>query len=98
MVKLIMVPGAIAMARYECPVCGYVYDDEQEGVAWDNLPDDWVCPGCGSAKSLFISSPASQEETAVTARIAGREPMEVTLEKGEYHWCACGLGLRSSSA
>ena len=23
--------------------------------------------------------------------IAGRQPVQVTLEKGEHYWCACGL-------
>jgi len=41
------------MARYECSVCGYVYDEDQEGTRWDELPDDWCCPQCGSDKSLF---------------------------------------------
>ena len=41
------------MARYECSVCGYDYDEEQEGISWESLPDDWICPGCGSEKSLF---------------------------------------------
>jgi rubredoxin len=41
------------MARYECSVCGYIYDEDQEGIRWEALPDDWVCPQCGSDKSLF---------------------------------------------
>ena len=41
------------MARYECTVCGYVFDDDQEGLGWDALPDDWACPACGADKTLF---------------------------------------------
>jgi len=41
------------MARYECTVCGYVYDDDQDGPAWDALPGDWVCPACGADTTLF---------------------------------------------
>lgn len=41
------------MSRFECPVCGYVYDEAQQGAAWSGLPDTWVCPVCGAAKSLF---------------------------------------------
>ena len=41
------------MARYECSICGYVYDEAQEGVAWESLPEDWACPGCGAGKNLF---------------------------------------------
>ncbi|MFC1628706.1 glutamate synthase-related protein [Gemmatimonadota bacterium] len=41
------------MAQYRCEVCSYIYDDEAEGIAWADLPDDWVCPICGSPKSQF---------------------------------------------
>lgn len=41
-------------AKYECPACGYIYDEEKEGVKFGDLPDDWVCPLCGEEKSEFI--------------------------------------------
>ena len=41
------------MARYQCSVCGFIYDEAQEGVLWEALPKDWACPGCGSDQSLF---------------------------------------------
>lgn len=49
------------MAKWECLVCGYVYDpakgDPDNGVApgtpFEKLPDDWVCPECGADKSMF---------------------------------------------
>ena len=49
------------MAKWECRVCGYVYDpakgDHDNGVnagtAFENLPEDWVCPSCGANKDLF---------------------------------------------
>ncbi len=41
-------------ANYECPACGYIYDEEKEGVKFDDLPDDWECPICGEEKSDFI--------------------------------------------
>ena len=41
------------MASYECGVCGYVYDQDKEGRKWSDLPDDWVCPGCGAPRSAF---------------------------------------------
>ena len=40
--------------KYECPACGYIYDEEKEGVKFDDLPDDWECPVCGEKKSEFI--------------------------------------------
>jgi rubredoxin/flavin reductase (DIM6/NTAB) family NADH-FMN oxidoreductase RutF len=48
-------------ARYVCTVCGYVYDealgDPDSGIAprtrFEDIPDSWVCPVCGAAKSQF---------------------------------------------
>lgn len=41
------------MAIYKCSVCDYIYDEEKEGVKWEDLPDDWVCPVCESDKSYY---------------------------------------------
>ncbi|HHY61568.1 MAG: rubredoxin [Bacillota bacterium] len=49
------------MKKWVCTVCGYVYDpaagDPDNGVArgtaFEDLPDDWVCPDCGVGKELF---------------------------------------------
>lgn len=47
--------------KYECNVCSYVYDPEEgdpengiaPGTAFDELPEDWVCPTCGVDKTDF---------------------------------------------
>lgn len=39
--------------KYECVVCGYIYDEEKEGVKFEDLPDDYVCPDCGVGKEDF---------------------------------------------
>lgn len=37
-----------------CSVCGYVYDPaEHDGVAFEDLPDDWKCPRCKQSKDKF---------------------------------------------
>jgi len=49
------------MDKYECQVCGYVYDpaegDDNAGIApgtaFEDLPADWVCPLCGVGKDEF---------------------------------------------
>ena len=38
--------------KYEC-VCGYVYDEAVEGVKFEDLPEDYVCPVCGLGKDMF---------------------------------------------
>ena len=43
-----------ASGRYICSVCGYVYDPaEHDGVAFEDLPDDWKCPRCKQPKDRF---------------------------------------------
>ena len=49
------------MGKYVCTVCGYIYDpavgdpenDIAAGTAFEDLPDDWVCPVCGATKDQF---------------------------------------------
>ncbi|MFV9677920.1 MAG: rubredoxin [Methanosarcinales archaeon] len=41
------------MAKWICTVCGYVYDEEEAGTAFSDLPDDWECPVCGADKAAF---------------------------------------------
>lgn len=40
--------------KYVCSICGYVYDPaEHDGVAFEDLPDDWKCPRCKQPKEKF---------------------------------------------
>ncbi|MHA1202606.1 MAG: rubredoxin [Candidatus Heimdallarchaeaceae archaeon] len=47
--------------KWLCTLCGYVYDpakgDPEEGIeagtAWEDVPEDWVCPECGATKDDF---------------------------------------------
>ena len=49
------------MQKWECIVCGYVYDPEvgdpdtgiEPGTPFEEIPDDWMCPDCGATKDLF---------------------------------------------
>jgi rubredoxin len=49
------------MAKWRCTVCDYIYDPAQgdpangvePGTAWEDVPDDWLCPVCGVGKDLF---------------------------------------------
>lgn len=49
------------MDRYICDVCGYIYDpaagDPANGVppgtAWEDVPENWVCPLCYVGKEQF---------------------------------------------
>jgi rubredoxin len=42
------------MDKYECTVCGYIYDPaKHKDVAFEALVDDWTCPLCGVGKDMF---------------------------------------------
>ena len=46
--------AATATGKYICSVCGYVYDPaEHDGVAFEELPEDWKCPRCKQGKDKF---------------------------------------------
>ena len=49
------------MQKYVCTLCGYEYDPEvgdpdsgiAPGTAFEDIPEDWVCPVCGVGKENF---------------------------------------------
>jgi len=49
------------MQKYRCLICGYIYDpvagDSDGGIApgtaFEDIPDDWICPECGVGKDEF---------------------------------------------
>jgi flavin reductase (DIM6/NTAB) family NADH-FMN oxidoreductase RutF/rubredoxin len=43
-----------SLKKYKCPACGYIYDDSVENIKFEALPNDWICPICGSEKTEFI--------------------------------------------
>ncbi|RXH06777.1 rubredoxin [Bradyrhizobium vignae] len=46
---------------YQCLTCGFLYNEEvgapdeglPPGTRWTDIPEDWICPGCGTPKSDF---------------------------------------------
>lgn len=55
--------------RYICELCGWVYDEEtgdiahgiQPGTKFEDVPEDYECPGCYSEKNAFNRVRAKQE-------------------------------------
>jgi len=50
-----------AFRKFICATCGTIYDEAvgdadggiPPGTRFEDLPDDWICPLCGTAKSAF---------------------------------------------
>jgi rubredoxin len=51
----------VGMKNFVCNVCGYVYNPAdgdpdsgiKPGTAFEDIPEDWVCPVCGAGKDAF---------------------------------------------
>ena len=49
------------MKKYVCNICGWIYDEAMgdpdngiaPGTAFEDLPDDFVCPLCGVGREDF---------------------------------------------
>ncbi|WP_298611054.1 rubredoxin [uncultured Thiothrix sp.] len=49
------------MKTWMCLVCGFMYEEEvgipnegiAPGTAWEDVPNDWLCPECGVGKADF---------------------------------------------
>ncbi|MEG2699058.1 MAG: rubredoxin [Ruthenibacterium sp.] len=75
------------MKKYVCTICGYIYDEAAgipsagiaPGTAWEQLPEGWVCPLCGAAKSEFQQKDASAEPAEPAAPAAPAAQAEQPL-------------------
>ena len=75
------------MARWECIVCGLIYDEKEgwpeDGIApgtkWEDVPDDWTCPDCGVGKDDFELIPGSEEGDASADETASSVPTQANL-------------------
>ena len=73
------------MARWECIVCGLIYDEKEgwpeDGIApgtkWEDVPDDWTCPDCGVGKEDFELIPGSDDGDAEEASAETEAPGDV---------------------
>jgi rubredoxin len=60
-VRLIRQGQGEPMKKWQCIVCGWIYDEvegcEDEDIApgtkWEDVPQDFVCPECGVSKEDF---------------------------------------------
>lgn len=52
---------SVPFKKWQCIQCGFTYDEamghEPSGLApgtrWEDVPADWTCPDCGTAKADF---------------------------------------------
>jgi rubredoxin len=52
---------ASGFRKWQCRTCGEIYDEAAglpydgipPGTRFEDLPDDWICPACGTPKADF---------------------------------------------
>lgn len=75
------------MKKYRCIICGYIYDEAKEKIKFEDLPDDWTCPLCGSPKSAFeevIEEPQKEEESIEEKQEIEEDLRSLTNEEITY--------------
>jgi len=65
--------------KYRCSICGYIYDEAEEGVSFAELPDDWQCPLCKAPKSAF--EPVEEVAAPPPPPAATKEPELIKEEE-----------------
>ncbi|EJL6927949.1 FAD-dependent oxidoreductase [Vibrio alginolyticus] len=70
------------MRKWLCIICGLIYDEAQgwpsdgiaPGTAWEDVPDDWLCPDCLVGKADFemieITDDVPLEEVAAVSSVS----------------------------
>ncbi len=70
------------MKKYQCTICGYIYDDEKENVKFEDLPEDWTCPICGAPKAVFKE--IKEEKTEIKEEIEEETLTELSNSEISY--------------
>lgn len=56
--------------KFTCSICGYVYEEEKEGVPFSELSLDWACPSCGAQKAMFDPVKVEQPEPSAAEGVS----------------------------
>lgn len=91
------------LKRLVCLGCGFLYDEEAglpaygiaSGTRWVDIPDDWVCPDCGTPKHLFemVELPYADEPIIERADRPAAEVSRFVLrdsERGFHQYLSTG--------
>jgi len=70
------------MKKLRCTVCNYIYDEENEGKKFSELPGNWTCPICNAPKRAFILLSEKREERARKGRTVSDVLVEQMAEWG----------------
>lgn len=95
------------MKKWLCVICGLIYDEAKgwpadgiaAGTAWEDVPQDWLCPDCGVGKADFemIEITANAVADAVIQTQSQKEAPVVIIGSG-YAGYNLAEALRQRSA
>jgi pyruvate oxidase len=60
------------MARFRCTVCNWVYDEDEEGLKFSDLPASYTCPVCGAPKSAFVPEGIVKGDERIKTNVADK--------------------------
>ena len=84
------------MDKYVCDVCGYIYDPAvgdpdngiEPGTAFEDLPEDWLCPLCGVGKDEF--SKVDCLRLSIGSRPTAGDPIYRAADRRSF---CCGMRI-----
>jgi len=82
--------------KYQCKICGYIYDEDIEKEKFQTLPEDYVCPLCFVTKEMFapykkIESSEEQESKKIFKNAVLFSEDNLGIEKDNSKCIDCGL-------
>jgi pyruvate oxidase len=60
------------MRKWQCSVCGYIYDETKEGKSFEELEEGWTCPQCGAPKYAFNIIEGKEKPAGSTTNVADK--------------------------
>lgn len=79
--------------KYVCKICAYVYDEQREGVKWQDLPENWLCPVCGAGKSLFEKQDSQEPESKAVVSDAEQTAADAIVSSLVASGVRCAFGM-----
>ena len=73
--------------KYSCLRCGYIYDptsDRDEGIPFNELPGDWLCPKCYADRTEYAPyKPIVMKKPTKNIAVKGRSKIEQLIHNHE---------------
>ncbi|MBT9166487.1 MAG: Rubredoxin-1 [Chloroflexi bacterium] len=80
------------MAKYQCPECGYTYDEVvghphegfPAGTLWSQVPESWACPDCSVRDKVDFVRLEESSDALQELSVASKSAAAQTSQRGEF--------------